>query len=59
LVKGCTIDLSHCGSWRVRITGARPGDKEPKWQPAEKELSDGDRLLLFFAHEGLRESGGG
>lgn len=43
----------------VWITAARPGDKDPKWQPADSDLSMGDRLLLFFAHEGLRESGEG
>ncbi len=49
----------HAMEFLVWITAARPGDKEPKWQPAEKGLSIGDRLLLFFAHEGLRESGEG
>lgn len=38
------------------ITAARPGDKNPAWQPDPATLSDGDLLLLFFAHEGLRET---
>lgn len=49
----------HALEFLVWITSARPGDKEPRWQPAEADLSMGDRLLLFFAHEGLRESGEG
>ncbi len=49
----------HTLQFLIWITAARPGDKDPKWQPAEAELSMGDRLLLFFAHEGLRESGEG
>jgi FtsH ternary system domain X6 len=40
----------------VWITAARPGDKDPRWAPDERELTLGDLLLLFFAHEGLRES---
>jgi len=49
----------HSLEFLVWITAARPGDKDPKWQPAEKDLTMGDRLLLFFGHEGLRESGEG
>jgi hypothetical protein len=49
----------HSLEFLVWITAARPGDKEPKWQPAEKELSPGDRILLYYAHQGLRESGEG
>jgi hypothetical protein len=49
----------HTLGFLVWITAARPGDKEPSWQPNEKDLSLGDLLLLFFAHEGLRESGEG
>ena len=40
----------------LAITSLRPGDEEWAWRPAEADLTDGDRLLLFFAHEGLRES---
>lgn len=49
----------HSLEFLVWITAARPNDKEPRWQPNEEELTVGDRLLLFFAHEGLRESGEG
>lgn len=38
----------------LAITSLRPDDETWTWQPAEKTLTDGDRLLLFFAHEGLR-----
>ena len=38
------------------ITAARPGDKQPFWQPAHAKLTPGDLLLLFFAHEGLRDT---
>ncbi len=40
----------------LAITAQHPSDEEWTWQPDEQRLSDGDRLLLFFAHEGLRES---
>ena len=43
----------------IWITAARPGDKEPSWQPDEATLTAADRLLLFFAHEGLRRCGDG
>ncbi len=43
----------------IWITAARPGDKEPNWQPDEATLTPADRLLLFFAHEGLRQCGDG
>jgi len=38
------------------ITSARPGDKQPTWQPKHGDLTHGDLLLLFFAHEGLRDT---
>jgi hypothetical protein len=40
----------------VWITCARPGDKEPAWQPNHDALTYGDLVLLFFAHEGLRRA---
>jgi len=40
----------------VWITSARPGDKEPYWQPNHDDLTHGDLVLLFFAHEGLRRA---
>jgi hypothetical protein len=46
----------HTLDFLVWITTCKPGDRETAWQPAEADLSDGDRLLLFFAHEGLRET---
>jgi len=39
----------------LTITAHRPTDEAWKWHPAEEDLTDGDRVLLFFAHEGLRE----
>ena len=46
----------HSLEFLIWITSARPGDKEPHWRPAEDELTPGDLLLLFFAHQGLRDS---
>jgi hypothetical protein len=44
----------------IWITAVRPGDKgqkgTPLWAPAHESLTHGDLLLLFFAHEGLRET---
>jgi hypothetical protein len=44
----------HALAFLIWITAARPGDKEPNWQPPEAELTPGDLILLYFAHEGLR-----
>lgn len=38
----------------IWITAARPGDSQPSWHAEEAQLTIGDLLLLFFAHEGLR-----
>lgn len=38
------------------ITAARPNDAKPPWQPDHDGLTHGDLLLLFFAHEGLRDT---
>lgn len=46
----------HTLAFLVWITAARPGDSEPAWRPDEEELTDGDRILLYFAHQGLREA---
>jgi FtsH ternary system domain X6 len=46
----------HALEFLIWITSARPGDKEPHWRPAEEELTPGDLLLLYFAHQGLRDS---
>jgi hypothetical protein len=46
----------HSLEFLIWITSARPGDKEPHWRPAEEELKPGDLLLLYFAHQGLRDS---
>jgi hypothetical protein len=40
----------------IAITAHRPGDETWAWHPHEEALTDGDRVLLFFAHEALRES---
>ena len=45
---------AHTLSFLIWITAHRPGDKDPHWRPREEELTPGDRLLLYFAHEGLR-----
>jgi hypothetical protein len=44
----------HSMRFLIWVTAARPGDKQPAWQPKHDDLSLGDLVLLFFAHEGLR-----
>lgn len=46
----------HTLEFLIWITAARPGDKEPRWQPEAAELTPADLLLLYFAHERLRET---
>jgi hypothetical protein len=46
----------HSLRFLIWVTAARPGDKQPHWQPDHDNLTDGDLLLLFFAHEGLRDT---
>src|SRR5207253_2779516 len=46
----------HSMDFLIWITAARPGDKQPSWQPSHDQLTHGDLLLLFFAHEGLRDT---
>jgi hypothetical protein len=50
---------AHALGFLVWITAARPGDKEPAWGPPAGDLTPGDLLLLFFAHEGLRHTADG
>ena len=45
---------AHTLRFLIWITANRPGDSERGWSAAEDELTLGDRLLLYFAHEGLR-----
>ncbi|HZV05384.1 MAG TPA: hypothetical protein VE999_09900 [Gemmataceae bacterium] len=45
---------AHTLSFLIWITANRPGDTERAWRVPEDELTLGDRLLLYFAHEGLR-----
>lgn len=44
----------HTLDFLLWVTAARPADKDGAWKPVAKELTLGDLLLLFFAHEGLR-----
>jgi hypothetical protein len=46
----------HALEFLVWITAARPDDRDPNWGPDDQALALGDRVLLFFAHEGLRQS---
>ncbi len=46
----------HTLEFLIWITAARPGDDESAWRPDEEELTAGDRILLYFAHQGLREA---
>lgn len=45
----------HSLEFLIWITAARPGDKEPPWEPPYEQLTPGDLLLLYFAHQGLRD----
>jgi len=45
----------HSLEFLIRVTAYRPGDKEPAWQPPAGELTPADLLLLYFAHQGLRQ----
>lgn len=45
---------AHTLRFLIWITANRPGDSERGWSAAEEALTLGDRLLLYFAHEGLR-----
>ena len=47
---------AHTMRFLIWITSARPGDKQTTWHPAHDELTLGDLVLLFFAHEGLRDT---
>ena len=46
----------HSLRFLIWITAARPGDKTPAWGPDHDLLTHGDLLLLYFAHEGLRDT---
>jgi hypothetical protein len=46
----------HTLTFLMWVTAARPDDKENPWQPPEAELTPGDLVFLYFAHEGLREA---
>jgi len=45
----------HTLRFLLWITSARPGDKSPTWQPEHGKLTLGDLVLLYFAHQGLRD----
>jgi hypothetical protein len=45
----------HSMEFLFWITALHPKDKDGTWAPPIKELTLGDQLLLFFAHEQLRE----
>ncbi|HTU89581.1 MAG TPA: hypothetical protein VMF69_05735 [Gemmataceae bacterium] len=47
---------AHTLRFLIWITANRPGDTERGWLVPEEELTLGDRLLLYFAHEGLRKA---
>ncbi|MBY0229715.1 MAG: hypothetical protein K2W96_10585, partial [Gemmataceae bacterium] len=46
----------HSLEFLMWVTSSRPGDKSPGWAPEHDKLTHGDLLLLFFAHEGLRDT---
>jgi hypothetical protein len=46
---------AHTLSFLIWITANRPGDKDSPWRPREEDLTPGDRILLYFALEALRQ----
>jgi hypothetical protein len=50
---------AHTLSFLIWITANRPGDTNSPWRVQEEELTPGDRILLYFAHEGLRSVAAG
>src|SRR5579885_3581881 len=43
---------AHSLHFLIWITANRPGDSQHAWNVPERELTPGDRMLLYFAHEG-------
>jgi hypothetical protein len=50
---------AHTLDFLMWITAHRPDDRQSPWRPREEELTCGDRILLYFAQEGLRQIAGG
>jgi hypothetical protein len=46
----------HAPEFVVWITAQHPG-KDKSWHPPHDDLTPGDRILLFFAYEALRQGG--
>ena len=46
----------HTLEFLIWITAGRSDDHNAPWQPGEDQLTPGDRLLLYFAHQGLRDA---
>jgi hypothetical protein len=55
---GLTFSV-HTLRFLMWITANRPGDTNQAWCVPEEELTQGDRLLLYFAHRGLRNAASG
>jgi hypothetical protein len=47
---------AHTLNFLIWITANHPGDTAHPWRVQEEELTLGDRLFLYFAHEGLRNA---
>jgi hypothetical protein len=55
-----TLEFSHFSlDFLIWLTAARPGDREPRLSAPPEALKSGDRLLVFLAHEKLREAAEG
>jgi hypothetical protein len=50
---------THTLAFLIWITANRPSDTTRAWVVPEDELTLGDRMLLYFVHEGLRNVGEG
>lgn len=46
----------HTLQFLIWVTATKPGDKEPEWSPAMKELTPADQLLLGLAYGAVRTS---
>jgi len=46
----------HALEFLIWITAQKTGDTEPPLRPPDAELTPADRLLLFLAHEALRDT---
>ena len=50
------LEFSQCTlSFLIWLTADHPADRPVHWNPGERDLTVGDRLLLFFAYQAMRD----